>query len=173
MKKLIFAVALLTAAAGLATGESMMVGNSYYIGPDGKAGLLWDAPAPIPVIELVEIIEESRTANVYYAIDYETFIDTVQYQEYSDEYGDVGTIELFMNDLGTVHFHISPDSEVIADELWAVLASYVIKTEMGRLTYIAIVATEYLQQEDAEIEAFQEYVADLKEDYESELEGGY
>ena len=64
-------------------------------------------------------------------------------------------------------------SEVIADELWAVLASYVIKTEMGRLTYIAIVATEYLQQEDAEIEAFQEYVADLKEDYESELEGGY
>lgn len=173
MKKILIAVLLVCGAAGFTFAEDMMVGNGYFIDEQGMAGALWDAPAPIPVIELIEIIEESKTANIYYSIDYESFIDTVQYEEYSDEYGDVGTIEFFTNNLGTVRFHMSTDAEVNADDLWAVLASYIIDTEMGRLTYIGIVATEYLQQEEEGAEAFREFVADLKEDYESELDGGY
>jgi hypothetical protein len=172
MKKILTAAVLLAAAAGLVSGEHMMVGNGYFIDNEGMAGVLWDAPAPIPVIELIEIFEERGTAKLYYAVDYEQFIEMVLYREYSDEHGDVGTIEFSTNTLGTVQFHISNEAEINADELWAVLASYIITTEIGRLTYVGIAATEYLQREEEEKEAFREYVADLKEDYESELEGG-
>lgn len=169
MKKLIAAALLITAGLGAVYSEDIMFGNGYYIGMDGIAGAAWDAEEPIPVLELIEIHEEEQSATLYYAVDYEEFIETVSYEDYSAEYGDVVTIEFYSDSLGPVTFHMSGDAEVNADELWAVLASYMIDTELGYLTYIGIAAMESLQKEQEEMDAFSEFVADMKEDYGSEM----
>lgn len=169
MKKLFLCVLFAGIVLGAGAAEDMMIGNGYIIDEEGMAGVMWDTEAPIPILDLISMDLEKEAATLYYSIDYDSRIEEVQYRDYTDEYGDVGSIEFYSEVLGPVMLHISSDAEVNADELWAVLASYMIDTEMGYLTYICIAATEELQKEEEEADNFNEFVADLKEDYQSEM----
>ncbi len=173
MKKSIILIAVLCVTGGFVVAQDMMIGNGYFINEKGAAGFMWDTEETVPVLDLISLDEGMETATLYYSLGYEMFIETVQYREPKEGYGEVGTFEFFSAKFGPIRLHFSEDAEVLADELWAILGSYQMKTNIGLLTYVCVIATEYLQQEEEAVDNFKKFVNDLKEDYEAESEGDY
>ena len=173
MKKLIIFL-LIIVAAGVLFAEDLMMGTGYVIDEAGDAYTIWDLDVDIPVIDLISLDEDQGVATLYYSYGYEPFVETVDVEIFDDyEYSSMIQFIFYSDMLGPINLHISDEAEVNADGLYAMLASYQIETEeLGYLTYVSIVAAEYYQYEDEEIEEFLGFVEEVKTDYEEEMDMG-
>lgn len=173
MKKLIIFLIMLVVVSAL-FAEDLLMGTGYVIDEAGDAYTIWDLEVDIPVIELIDLDEDQGVVTLYYSYGYEPFIETVDVEVFDDyEYSSMVQFTFYSDMLGSVNVHISDEAEVKADGLYAMLGSYRIETEeLGYLTYVCIIAAEYYQYEDEEIEEFLKYIEEVKAGYEEEIGGG-
>lgn len=162
MKKILFVLLGILVTMGI-SAEEFLVGNAYIVNSDGSAYTYWEREAP--ALDVLVLHEETEEIEVYYSWDYEYFHEKLPIIEITEGSSYIDHFRFETEELGLVTFHFSNDSEIEADGLNAVMASYQIGSPEGMTTYIGLVAYEELQEDDEKIEAFHEIIEDIKSEY--------
>jgi len=167
MKKIMIALMWFPVMCFLVVGgisaEELLVGNAYVVNSDGTAYPYWERQAP--ALDILVFHEDTEEVEVFYSWDYDYFNERVPILDITEGSNYIDHIGFETDKLGVVTFHFSNDSEVEADGLNAVIASYQLNSPEGTNTYIGLVAYEELQEDDEKVETFHEIIEDIKSEY--------